>query len=262
MIWTTRPRSERAGHMVIATGDGPDILFLHGVGLRAEAWAAQFDALGQCARLTAWDMPGHGEDVTQTLPSNIHGYCEAASAVLSALDGPAMLVGHSMGAMIAINLAQKLPSRVRSVVALNAVFERRPAAASAVRARAAALDGRTPSDPSATLQRWFGNTSSAERDACEHWLTHVKPSAYQRAYTAFAQSDLPRRDMLKELPCPALFVTGSLDPNSTPSMAQAMAALAPQGDAQIIDDAAHMLPMTHPEAVNAALLQQFEVASI
>jgi pimeloyl-ACP methyl ester carboxylesterase len=49
-------------------------------------------------------------------------------------------------------------------------------------------------------------------------------------------------------------MTGALEPNSTPAMSEAMAALTPKGRAIIVPDAAHMMPMTHPEVVNAALL--------
>ena len=56
------------------------------------------------------------------------------------------------------------------------------------------------------------------------------------------------------LKCPAFFMTGSLEPNSTPAMSQAMAALAPRGRVHVIETAAHMMPMTHHEEVTRALM--------
>ena len=56
-------------------------------------------------------------------------YAEAALAVLAE---PALIVGHSMGAMIALDMAVRHPEMVRGVAALNAVFERDAAAAAAV----------------------------------------------------------------------------------------------------------------------------------
>ena len=56
MTWTTRPRSEIGGLAAIQTGTGPDILLLHGVGLRAEAWGAQLDGL---ASVGSPDGAGH-----------------------------------------------------------------------------------------------------------------------------------------------------------------------------------------------------------
>ena len=48
-------------------------------------------------------------------------------------------------------------------------------------------------------------------------------------------------------------MTGELEPNSTPAMSRAMAKLVPNGRAQIVKGAAHMMPMTHAAEVNAAL---------
>ncbi len=253
MTWTTRPRSEIGGLAAIQTGAGPNVLLLHGVGLRAEAWGAQLDALASMARLTAPDMPGHGESPMGNTRAELSGYTEATLRVLEQLGRPTVVVGHSMGAMIALDLAARAPQQVAGVVALNAIFERSAEATQAVKTRAAALDGQTPTDPTGTLKRWFGHTDPPECAACRTWLTANDPAAYKQAYTVFANSPIPRRDDLKTLTCPALFITGDLEPNSTPAMSRAMAELAPNGRAQIIKGAAHMMPMTHAAEVNAAL---------
>ena len=137
---------------------------------------------------------------------------------------------------------------------MNAIFQRAPEAAAAVRARAESLDGITVADPTAPLERWFGTAPSPEREACQSWLTATSPAGYKLAYQVFATSNGPDAETLSTLTCPALFMTGSEEPNSTPEMSRKMAALAPQGRAQIIDAAAHMMPMTHADEVDAALL--------
>lgn len=254
MTWTTRRRCDIGGLAAIVAGTGRSVLMLHGVGLRAEAWGAQLDALAEHAQVVAPDMPGHGESALPSSHMGLADYTDAAASVLAALDDPVLVIGHSMGAMTALDLAVRAPDRVQAVAVLNAVFERGAEAARAVQARASSLDGKTPADPGATLERWFGAAASAERDACESWLSAVNPAAYKMAYTAFAHSQSPSRETINQLPCPALFLTGSLEPNSTPAMARAMAALAPQGRAVVIEGAAHMMPMTHPQEVNSALL--------
>ncbi|MEM8979790.1 MAG: alpha/beta hydrolase [Pseudomonadota bacterium] len=253
MMWTTRQRSEISGQSAIVAGEGPPVLLLHGVGLRADAWGAQLDALSQNARVVAPDMAGHGEKCLDALQMELSDYITAAGKVLQSFDGKAVLVGHSMGAMIALALAEQMPERVGGVAALNAVFERSPEAAASVQVRASSLDGKTIADPSDTLQRWFGPAASPERAVCWHWLNTIDPAAYKLAYSAFATSKTPGRKLLSQIQCPALFMTGSLEPNSTPAMSQAMAELAPQGQAVIVEGAAHMMPMTHPNQVNAAL---------
>ena len=251
MTWITQPRSSVSGLATVTRGTGPILLLLHGVGLRAEAWGAQFDLP---ARIVAPDMPGHGESPWNHNKMALEDYVLVALDVLKGLEAPAIVVGHSMGAMLALELANRAPEWVKAVVALNTIFERSLPAQESVQGRAAELDGKSIPDQTPTLERWFGIDASAEREACATWLIDVNPAAYKYAYTAFATSQLPDRVGLSRLSCPALFMTGSEEPNSTPAMSETMASLAPKGRSIIVDGAAHMMPMTHPSEVNAAIL--------
>lgn len=251
MTWTIRQRSKVADLSAIVAGQGEPILLIHGVGLRAEAWNAQISALSERFQVTAVDMPGHGDSA---LPAGSLALEDYTNAIAAVFDRPALVVGHSMGAMIALDLAARYPQLVRGVAALNAVFERPAEAEHAVQARAAQLDGVTVADPSATLVRWFGNTPSPERSACKDWLCNVDPAGYRAAYRVFAHENGPSRDALAALTCPALFMTGAEEPNSTPAMSLVMAEIASNGRAVVLPEAAHMMPMTHTEQVNAALL--------
>ena len=42
-------------------GDGPTIVFLHGLGGNSASWQQQFEALSNSYRVVGWDMPGFGE---------------------------------------------------------------------------------------------------------------------------------------------------------------------------------------------------------
>ena len=228
----------------------PPIVLLHGVGLRAEAWNAQIDALAPRYRVVAPDLPGHGQSPAPTA-ERLGAFTDAVAQLL---EEPGLVVGHSMGALIALDLAGRYPDRVDGLAALNSVFRRSDSARAAVKARADRLDGQSVGDPGPTLHRWFGDSPSPERAACESWLRANDPEGYRIAYGVFARSDGPSSASLKALAVPALFMTGEAEPNSTPAMSRAMADLAPQGQAVIVPGAAHMLPMTHAETVNAALL--------
>lgn len=251
MTWTTRPRSEAENLSAIIAGEGPTFLLLHGVGLRAEAWNPVIDVLSQRFRVVAPDMPGHGHSRMTRTPSMLSEYTDAVAPLL---DQPAFVAGHSMGAMIALDLAARFPERIRGVAALNAIYRREPKAQSAVRARAAALDPHATADPAQTLDRWFGPDASPERIACHQWLRDVDPTAYKAAYTVFANENGPSDNDLAALTCPAQFMTGRAEPNSTPEMSRQMAALTPHGSARVLDGAAHMMPMTHPDAVASELM--------
>ncbi|WP_299024794.1 alpha/beta hydrolase [uncultured Sulfitobacter sp.] len=250
MTWTIRQRSSIGPLAAITAGEGPVVLLIHGVGLRAEAWGAQIDALSQTCRLIAVDMPGHGASAALPARPSLVGFVDAIAGVL---DQPAVVVGHSFGAMIGLDMAIRHPTRVKGVAALNAIYRRDAAAQAAVMARAGSLDGATTADPTATLERWFGAHVTPQRMACDGWLRMADPAGYRAAYRVFASHNGPATADLSALHCPALFMTGADEPNSTPAMSREMADLAPNGRAEIIADAAHMAPMTHPARVNTVL---------
>lgn len=250
MTWTIRPRSESGGLAFVEAGEGPRLLLVHGVGLRAEAWNAQITGLAADHEVVAPDLPGHGNSARLSGTADLGAFSESLALFL---DRPAVVIGHSMGAMIALDLAIRFPDRLAGVGALNAIYRRSETARQAVRRRAGDLDGASAPDPEPTLQRWFGSEPSPQREACDAWLRSVDPIGYRTAYRIFASEDGPADAALAELACPALFLTGGREPNSTPAMSRAMAALAPRGTVSVIGGAAHMMPMTHGDAVTRIL---------
>lgn len=250
MIWTTQPRSNLGALSAISAGQGPLVVLVHGVGLRAEAWNAQIGALMPDYRVLAVDFPGHGESRRVVPPASLAGYSDMIAELIHE---PCVVAGHSMGAMIALDLADRHRGYIQGVAALNAIFRRSASAKAAVLRRAQQLDGRSVADPSSTLDRWFEGDQHEARSACDQWLRMVDPLGYQRAYQIFAQEDGPSTRTLETLDCPALFLTGENEPNSTPQMSEHMASLARNGTASVISGAAHMMPMTHADEVNSAL---------
>ncbi|WP_420569625.1 alpha/beta fold hydrolase [Thalassovita sp.] len=251
MTWTTRPRSKFGPLAAITAGQGPCVMLLHGVGLRAEAWAPQIDTLASAGfSVIAPDMLGHGGSAAAG--SSLAEFVVPLSALLNQ---PTVVIGHSMGAMLALELAAAHPEHIKGVAALNAIFRRSDTAKHAVQARAAALDGNGIPDPEDTLTRWFGAKPSPARHACHEWLTNVDPQGYRAAYGVFAQADGPSDASLAQISCPALFLTGADEPNSTPQMSRNMAERVKNGRAVVIEGAAHMVPMTHSDTVNAQLVR-------
>ncbi|MEM6306012.1 MAG: alpha/beta hydrolase [Pseudomonadota bacterium] len=264
MTWTTRLRSEGAGGLAVwREGRGAPLVLIHGVGLRAEAWAGMMPKLSARFDVHAVDMPGHGASVRRG-ERGLEAFVDRFAAYLSALNTPIFLAGHSMGAMIALKLGARMPQSVAGVAALNGIHRRSAEAAEAVKARAALLDGKTIADPVVPLERWFRThpegPSASAAEACRTWLTECDPAGYAVAYEAFANADGPSDQTLANLTCPCLFLTGTKDLNSTPAMSLEMAARTSQGRAEIFETAAHMLPMTHAEDAADIILNTFKVA--
>lgn len=255
MTCTTLRRSEtRSGTAYVAEGAGAPLVLVHGVGLRLEAWAAQIEALAASHRVIALDMPGHGTSAPLPKGSRLPGFVAWLARAFDDLGiERANLAGHSMGALITGGMAAEHPDRLDRVALLCGVHRRTPEASEAVIARAAALD-RGDRDSAGPLARWFGtDRDDRARTLVRDWLDTVDGDGYATAYAAFATGDATYADVWPRVTQPALFLTGALDANSSPAMARAMAAAAPRGVAVVIEGHGHMVPMTAPDAVNAAL---------
>jgi pimeloyl-ACP methyl ester carboxylesterase len=234
-------------------------------------WAPQVQALRRDVRVITYDMLGHGGSSLPGANPTLEEYAVQLAALLDGLQiEAAHIVGHSMGALVALEFALRYPARALSVVTLNAVYDRTPDQREAVMRRAAALQGANRDgvsvdaardDPSidATIARWFDDPVPVHlvpiAGLVRSLLRMVNPLGYARTYQLFASSDAAHVGRLPQLSMPALFMTGECDPNSSPAMSRAMAAAAPRARAEIIASERHMMNVTAPELVNRSLLQ-------
>ena len=263
MEWKNWPRVHGPSRLdMIKKGDGgPPVCLIHGVGLRADAWGAQIEALSAQYTVYAYDTPGRGGSVPVGENPTLAEYTDRFAEAMAAPGEPVMVAGHSMGALIVLDLGIRYPTLVRGVAALNGVFRRSPEAKVGVQGRAADLAAGNSADLGATLPRWFGENPTGEykkaMEACREWLIGAEHAGYAKAYTVFAHADGPPTEDLAAMQCPALILTGEHEVGSTPAMSREMARIAPNAECYIMQDANHMLPMTHPNETNQVLLDFF-----
>jgi pimeloyl-[acyl-carrier protein] methyl ester esterase len=113
-------------------GLGPDLVLVHGWGMHSGVWQEWARRLGGSFRVTAIDLPGHGDSGWTGQPQ-----LEAwAAQVLQAAPRRAWWVGWSLGGLVALAAASRAPERLRAVVLLAATprFVVSPDWTSAVRA--------------------------------------------------------------------------------------------------------------------------------
>lgn len=238
------------------------IVFIHGVGLRAESWYQQVTAFEDRYRCYVIDMPGHGESDLLTNPTLVlEDFAEALKTFITNVVGePAIIVGHSLGAMTALQTAVSYPEVVRGVGAFNAIYDRPDHAAQNVQTRAESLindlDQNVTDQP---IARWFdGNPQyDSEAELCRTWLNDGNRLGYAQAYQMFAHLRGIPAEELQTIRVPALLLTGEMDVNSSPKMSLTMASILPNANAVIVPEARHMTQMTHANAVNAALARFF-----
>jgi pimeloyl-ACP methyl ester carboxylesterase len=97
---------------------GRPLVFLHGIGGNADAWRRQYAAFDANFRVIGWDAPGYGGsfDFPDETPA-LEDYASALVALLDALKvESAVVVGHSLGGLIAACAAAKFPARFGRLV--------------------------------------------------------------------------------------------------------------------------------------------------
>lgn len=98
-------------------GDAPPVLLLHGVTDSAETWDPVARLLAADHLVVGVDARGHGRTPLGEGPFTIASLAADAAAVLRhVVDGPALVVGHSMGGLVATELTLAEPGLVAGLV--------------------------------------------------------------------------------------------------------------------------------------------------
>ncbi len=107
------------------TGEGPDVLLIHGVTGDLSVWllSRTMEILGRSFRTTAYDLRGHGYS---DVPPSGYTSADQAGDTIAIMDAMgidrAMLVGHSFGGVIATHAAALYPDRIEAVVLSDPSF--------------------------------------------------------------------------------------------------------------------------------------------
>jgi pimeloyl-ACP methyl ester carboxylesterase len=219
------------------------ILYLHAVGLGGQVWddvAADEDAL-------APDLPGHGAAPALTGGVSLAALVDHLAALVRAQDdGPADVVGLSLGSMLAQQLAVHRPELVRSLVLACGGMATDPTV-SRCRAVITREQGMAATVPE-TLQRWFSPEALAAPghpgvDYARCRLLADDPEVVADYWEAMATHDL--RDRLAEIRVPTTVVGATRDASVPPVAMRAVAELVPGAD-YVEMDGPHIVVLENP----------------
>lgn len=245
---------------VTTLGSGPDLVLLHGWALHGGVWDATAERLAQHFRLTLVDLPGHGR--SGALPAgDLSAY---AAAVLDAAPERAAWLGWSLGGMVALRAALDAPDRVNGLISV----------ASTPRFTTAA-DWPHATRP-ATVERFATELQRDYRTTVEQFLAlqvlgddRARPTLRKLREIVFAAGepdsaaladgltilhDSDLRAELGRLDCPLLAIMGEYDRLTPPDAGRALAAAVPDGEAWVVERAAHAPFLSHPEAFDARVI--------
>ncbi|MFD0372719.1 alpha/beta fold hydrolase [Streptomyces sp. NPDC059071] len=240
---------------------GPGVLLLHGLMGRASHWAPAARRLAPRHRTVALDQRGHGHSEKPTTgPFTREAYVADAIAAVERLGlGPVTLVGHSMGALTAWQLAAERPDLVHALV----ICDMRASALGAASQREWQDWFRRWPVPFPSLdavRQWFGEDDPwVERprpargaffaevmaEQADGWRPVFDPAQMLTSRETWVHD--AHWDSLAQVRCPTLVVRG-LDGELGRAEAQEMVRVLPHGAYAEIPDAGHLLHYEHADA--------------
>lgn len=236
----------------------PTLAFLDGLGGHTDIWSFQtayFSGSYPVAPWSAWGYPPHPPSPSITLEE----LADRLEEYLKAIEARrAVLIGYSLGGMLALHMARHCPERVAGLVLI---------------ATSAAFGNREAPFQKAFLETWLGPLEAGRTMSEIAWqavemlasdaadpvgaslvrrtLARMPPALFRRHIELIAGFDM--RAELPRIACPTLVVAGAQDPFAPPAMMERMAARLPSGRFALVEDAGHFVPFEQPEAVNGLI---------
>lgn len=250
-------------------GDGETVLLLHATASAGDQWRSLAEALGPDRRMLAPDLYGYGESDPWPGfgPFSLAAELRLIDAILPPQSGGFHLVGHSYGGAVALRLALRQPQRLLSLVLIE------PVAFHLLRDGAPGPEDRRLFREARAIAAmvWKATASGDYRTAMATFIEYWNgPGAWRRLkpeVQAALSLRLPKvaQDFhavmtdptplvaYRRMTVPTLLLRGSESPAPARRIAELLAERLPQARLLTIEGAGHMLPLTHKDAVNAAV---------
>jgi pimeloyl-ACP methyl ester carboxylesterase len=252
-------------------GEGPAVLFVQGVGIVGEGWRPQVDALKSDFTCISFDNRGIGEStVLGPHPLSVEAMAEDALAIM---DGERIdrfhLVGHSLGGVIAQEIALRAASRIRSLSLLCTFARGKQGARLGLDILVSGLRmklGTRSMRRKAFLELVMPKAHIASLADVDAYCAELAPLfghdlADQPAIAMKQLSALGRYDAvdrLASLTVPTLVISAAHDRIALPAYGKELAAAIPGAKYVELEDVGHGVTLHRPELVNDLLRRHFD----
>jgi 3-oxoadipate enol-lactonase len=247
-------------------GAGPTVLMLHGIGGGHLVFAPQVETLASSGyRAVAWDMPGYGHSAPIE-PYTFKGLAQSCIKLIEALlqaddqrRPGVILLGHSIGGMVAQEVVARRPELVSKLVlcGTSPSFGKPDGdwQQQFIEQRTAPLDaGKSMADLAELLVPQMVGPGSLPEGVrlATHCMAQVPPSTYRRALEALVTFD--RRANLAQIGVPTLLVAGEHDRNAPPAVMKKMAEAIPNSTYIEMRGIGHLQNLEAPDDFDGLLL--------
>jgi len=264
-------QGKRMNYIDVGTGDGPPIVFIHGLSGSWQNWLENLPYFAQKHRCIAMDLPGFGYSEMPAEKISISGYAHQVDALCDQLElGKCIVVGNSMGGFVAAELCIQHPQRVESACLAAAAgisitnLRRRPVltAARMVGALGAASAAQHRFIVARPRLRWaftnfvFRHPSRIAADLMYEQVRGAGKPGMVDALDALTSYDF--RERLPEIEAPTLIVWGDSDMLVPTEDAHEFERLIPQSRTVVLDDTGHVPMLERPRTFNRLLDELIE----
>jgi pimeloyl-[acyl-carrier protein] methyl ester esterase len=237
------------------SGTGPDLVLLHGWGLNVRVWDGLVQELSNRFRIIAVDLPGHGRSAWPAGRGTPAEQAWLIHTTLAAVSTRYSLLGWSLGAQIALDLAATMPAQIERLVLVAATprfaasadwpYGMQPGVIADLGARLRENYQQTISDFLDLQVRGSIEGPSVVRQLRNALLVHgqAKPEALESGLNTLATGDL--RATLSHVKMPTLVIAGQHDRITAPAASRALASALPDARYMEIRRAAHAPFLSH-----------------
>ena len=240
-------------------GRGAGVVFLHGWMCNRSFWQRQCRELAERNfRCLAIDFRGHGDSEAPAGGYSIGQLAADLSAVMTVLEfGPAVIVGHSMGGMVAQRFCLELPERTSALVLVATIASDRE---DRLISKRIASDARRMGFSRAFdrhFDAWFApGAPESVRGWVKRQMRSTPDDLGLQLVGAYSRFDLTRR--LGEIRHPTLVIGTRSDDSAPPGQSSRLAELIPGARLALIEDCGHFPMLEKPELLSRALLSFLE----
>jgi 3-oxoadipate enol-lactonase len=239
-------------------GQGPALVLVHGHPFDRRMWAPQLRSLSHQFRVLAPDLPGYGGSPPLGDTVTMRALAEEVSRFIDAVGVPrAVVVGLSMGGLVAMELALARPDQVDGVV-LAATTAAPVTSAEAEQRRTTAAQVERDGMLDLALEmagRLFGPAARANPDIVEPVLSMMLRTPPAGAAAALrGRAERPDyRALLPGLQVPAMVIAGDHDGYADETVVAELIAALPEPDVVRLPGSGHLPNLENPAGFDAAL---------